>query len=209
MWYVLIVLISLVVFAAGLLLVPVLVKARYSGEEEKVFLSVHYLFFKITLLPPKEDKKKKPKKPDKSKKSKGKSAKKKPKKKKSISEIIHIVKLILENIWEIVKEIIVNTTVRELSLSVNVAGKDAAETAIVYGYANSVIYPLVALFVNNARKVRTYNVNINPDFSDEGEADVSFSLVLSISPLRFISVLFRKISYMKKLLEALGKIINK
>ena len=73
--------------------------------------------------------------------------------------------------------------VHVLSLQVQVGKKDAAETALVYGKACSVVYPAVGTIAGLTR-CRKYAVEVFPDFN-EGQTEIKGECRASI-PLLFL-----------------------
>lgn len=92
--------------------------------------------------------------------------------------------------------------VKKLSLSISVAGDDAADTAIKYGKYCAVVYPAVGTIVRVV-KCKGYGVDINPNFSEKQKLKLTLTLPqefshsdLSVLPLSTES---RGLNFLQKL----------
>ena len=162
-------------------------------EELSLVIKVAFLEFKI--LP--QTKTKKPKKSKKKKKKSGKDNKepeKKPEKKvspfdyfkqKGLSGIINIIKTVAKFAVDSFKDLFRKITVTYLSLDFKIAGDDAADSAITYGRYCSAVFPALRVILGVV-KCEDYDININPDFSDEPKTTV---YVKTIAKIRICSII--------------------
>ena len=167
---------AIILLIVLVLSIPVYVSFSY---DEKLFLSVRYLFFEYRILPQGEKKEKKPKK-EKKKKEKPKEEKPpeeeaKPKEKKP-NPLLEMVKAngydgmmeVLGQLRSVMSQylfskLLKTAVIDEFEIYVVVGKGDAAETAIAYGRACQNIYPLAAFLCNN-HVVHTYDVSVECDF---------------------------------------------
>ena len=77
--------------------------------------------------------------------------------------------------------------IKKLSLSISVAGDDAADTAIKYGKYCAVVYPAVGTIVR-AVKCKGYGVDINPNFSEKAETEINFDFVARVFVFRLVAL---------------------
>lgn len=107
----------------------------------------------------------------------------------SIKKIGLIVKSIPESAREIAKKIKINT----LRLILYIGAEDAAETAIKYGQASALVYPVVSA-VNSLSKPKETEVSVIPNFpSDKINADFKIDIKSSIFSMMMLAiVLFKK-----------------
>ena len=167
------VLAGIILLIVGVLSVPVHVSFSY---EDKIFLSVRYLFLKFRILPKGEKKEKKPKK-EKTKKEQPAEAKPEeqaPKEKKP-NPLLEMVKAngydgmmdVLGNLGRVLarygSRIVKSFVFDEFDIYVIVGKGDAAATAIEYGKACQKIYPLAGYLCSNS-VVHTYDVRVESDF---------------------------------------------
>ena len=161
-------------------------------DEKQLECYVTYLFIKKVFLPQTE-------------KSKRKKAKRRIKKGRSPDEMISLSELysesdglmgfleslkeIVKSLWSLLKAILNNATLRKLDFRMNVASEDAADTAVTYGYANAVVYPIVSAVVENVMEFDDYNVEIKPDFSDDAVPSAEFDLHINIKLLHLLKAL--------------------
>ena len=178
---VLVVLAAIVLFFILILSIPLHVTFSY---DDKVYLSVRYLFLKFSILPFKEkDETEEPKKEKKKKKKKKKPKKEpekapekeeKPKEKKP-NPILEMVKAngydgmmtVLGNLGRVLgrygNRFLKSFVFDELACHVTVGKGDAAQTAISYGQTCQKIYPLFGFLCANS-VVRKYDVAVDVDF---------------------------------------------
>ena len=191
---VLYVILGIILFLFLLTLLNIHITAIYHNE---LRLWVRIAFVKLQLVPPKPKKKKKKKK--KTQKSPKKQPKKKPEeepkkksfdfkafvKEKGVSGIINIVKEIAKLAGGTVSDVLSAFTVTRLKLDIKVAGSDAADSAIKYGRVCAALFPSLQLIMTVV-KVKKYDVNVNPDFSDEPKNSADAEVFAKI---RIISIL--------------------
>lgn len=175
-----------------ILSIPVHVSFSY---EDKLYLSVRYLFVKIGILPM-EEKEKKPKKEKKQKKEKPKKEGEAPKeeapKQKKPNPILEMVKAngfdgmvdVLRSLGQVFSlyggKLLKSVVFDEIDIYMVVGKGDAAETAISYGKMCQKVYPLVGFLCSN-NVVHKYDVSVEPDFlanKSQGEIFIDFHLVI-------------------------------
>lgn len=195
-------LVLLIIFSVlFLLFLATLFNVYIYGEfVEELSLSVKVAFLKFRILP----KTKKKKKPKKKKKKQGKDNKKKKEnkpeknvssfeylKEKGLSGIINIIKGVAKFAVDAFKDLFKKITVTHFSLDFKIAGDDAADSAIKYGYCCSAVFPaLRAIF--GVVKCEEYDVNINPDFSDTPKTTVNVKVIAKIRICSIISFALTK-----------------
>jgi hypothetical protein len=164
---------------------PVTVEAAF---REELFLRVGYLFFHYTVAP------KKPKKEEKEKKEK---PEKKPKKNR-IAELYHAKGLygflkILREAAKVAggaaKGIFHHLVFKRFRLELRVAGEDAAQTAVDYGYVCGAVSSATSLLLGYA-KCGDCHINVIPDFRAE-KSSVDFSMKARIAVFFLIQTLLR------------------
>lgn len=163
-------------------LIRVQVFAQYA---ETLTLSVKVLFFKIQLLPAKEEKEKKPKK-EKPKKKKPeqkkpeedkKEKKKKPsflsklKDKKGITGLLSLFTSIAKIAMGMLKNIFSHIVIKKLDVGIALSGEESADVAVNYGRVCSVLYPAVNV-ITAATVCENYNVVVEPVFNPDQPTEV-------------------------------------
>lgn len=160
----------------GLLLCPLKITVLY---QDQVNLKLQYGPLKIPILPGKEkpEEEKKKEKPKKEKKSeqKTKDGKKKPgflkklKNKHGIGGLLSLAKEILKIAGSTMKKFFVHFEIYHLHGDILLASGNAADTAVLYGKAISILEPCLAVLLplvpENKRK--DVNLNVSPDFVSE------------------------------------------
>lgn len=159
-----------------------------------IYVSVRWLFLKFDILPLKEKNKKEKKKKEEKPKKEPEKKEDKPKeeqKKKGENPIITTVKnmgydgvmAILSNLGKALsgmfRRIFKSFVIQNFDIDLTVGKGDAAQTAIEYGKACNKVYPVCGL-ICSTMKVRTYDVNVKPDFlanHNSGEFSADFYLV--------------------------------
>lgn len=169
-----------------LLFVPVTLKADYN-EDFRCFLKIG--FVKFSLYPPKPKKKKKPKKADEEQKSEDKK-KESLIKEKGISWLFDLIKKIADLATGALKDFFRHIIVKKLLLSISIAGSDAADTAVKYGYCCSAVYPAFGIIVG-AVKCKKYGVDISPDFEEKAKSAVNMELEAKIKVFWILSLVFK------------------
>ena len=185
LWLYILLGILLVIFL--LLLMPVKLKASYN---ENFRCSLKIGFVKIQLYPqkPKEKKKKSEKteeKPENEEKKKESLIKEK-----GISWLFDLIKKIADLAVGALKDFFRHIIVKKLMLSINIAGKDAADTAVKYGYCCSAVYPAFGIIVG-AVKCKNYGVDISPDFEEKAKSAVNMELEAKIKILWLLALVLK------------------
>lgn len=172
------VLLGIIALFVVILSIPVHVTLGY---DDKIRLSVRYLFIKLNILPASSKPKKE--KPEKEKPEEEKTEEKPPKEKKP-NPIIEMVKAngydgmmtVLANLKRILgiyggkifKSIIFN----ELFIDITVSTGDSAATAIKYGKTCQNVFPVMGYLCSNYM-VKKYDINVQPDFL-ANKTDIEF-----------------------------------
>ncbi len=205
------IILGIIAFIILLLICPIKIFLVYDGE---LRLKVGYLFLRFTVLPKKEKPDDKPETQKKSQKKSGKKQenkdggqekKKNPilefKDKHGLGEILGLVKSLLDILTDIPKRLAKHLIIKMLDIKVLAVGDDSSDTAIKYGYACSLIYPIVSILENNL-KIKRHNVEIVAGFLAE-EAAAEFTLSAYVKPLFLIGT---GISAFFKFVSAIAKI---
>lgn len=160
--------------------------------EDKIHLSLKYLFIKLDILPidPNKPKKEKKAKEEKPKEEKPKDEKLKGEKKPS--PIMEMVKAngydgmmtVIGNLFKVLGiyggKIFKSIKFDEIDLYIKVGTGDAASTAIKYGQTCQKVYPVFGFICSN-NVVKKYDVSVEPDFlanTSEGELFLDMSITL-------------------------------
>lgn len=142
------------------------------GYDDKIRLSVRYLFLKLNILPA-GDKKPKEKKP-KPEKPKEEKTEEQPKEKKP-NPILEMVKAngydgmmtVINNLGRILSiyggKLFKSVVFEEIVLHICIGTGDAASTAIKYGHTCQKVYPIFGFICSN-NLVRRYDIDVQPDF---------------------------------------------
>ncbi len=192
MIYVLTAILFLLILIGVLLCINVKLRVGYDDKENVFRVTLNYLWITYVIAPEEETKRYKKKQ---KKKSGEKAPKEKGKKKtsvlkeKGISAFLEDFKSIIKGVWTLLVNVLRRAVLEKLRINLNVAGEDAADTAIIYGYANAVIYPIVSAFTENVKDYKDLDVQITPDFSDDAQATVVFELELKIKPAKLIGAI--------------------
>lgn len=185
LWLYILLGILLVIFL--LLLTPVKLKATYN-EDFRCILKIG--FVKFSLYPPKpKKKKKKPKKADEEQKSEE-TKKESLIKEKGISWLFDLIKKIADLAVGALKDFFRHIIVKKLLLSISIAGSDAADTAVKYGYCCSAVYPAFGIIVG-AVNCKKYGVDISPDFEEKAKSAVNMELESRIKILWFLALVIK------------------
>lgn len=185
LWLYILLGILLVIFL--LLLMPVKLKASYN---ENFRCSLKIGFVKIQLYPQKPKKKKK--KSEKTEEKPEHEEKKKESliKEKGISWLFDLIKKIADLAVGALKDFFRHIIVKKLMFSINIAGKDAADTAVKYGYCCSAVYPAFGIIVG-AVKCKNYGVDISPDFEEKAKSAVNMELEAKIKILWLLALVLK------------------
>ena len=186
LWLYILLGILLVIFL--LLLMPVKLKASYN-EDFRCSLKIG--FVKIQLYPQKPKKKKKKKKQKKAdEEQKGEKKKENLIKEKGVSWLFDLIKKIADLAVGALKDFFRHIIVKKLMLSINIAGKDAADTAVKYGYCCSAVYPAFGIIVG-AVKCKSYGVDISPNFEEKAKSAVNMELEAKIKILWLLALVLK------------------
>lgn len=186
LWLYILLGILLVIFL--LLLMPVKLKASYN---EDFRCSLRIGFIKIQLYPQKPKKKKKKKKQKKAdEEQKGEKKKENLIKEKGVSWLFDLIKKIADLAVGALKDFFRHIIVKKLMLSINIAGKDAADTAVKYGYCCSAVYPAFGIIVG-AVKCKSYGVDISPNFEEKAKSAVNMELEAKIKILWLLALVLK------------------
>lgn len=164
------VLLGIIAFFVIILSIPFHISVGY---DDKIRVSIRYLFIKLNILPTKQKAKKekppKEPKPEKEKAPKDKTKDKKP------NPIIEMVKAngydgmmtVINNLIRILKtyggKLFKSVVFDEIYLYIIVGTGDAATTAIKYGKTCQKVFPPMGFICSN-NIVKKYDVNVEPDF---------------------------------------------
>lgn len=174
------ILLGIVLFIAFVMFIPITLRASY---KEKFWCAVYIGFVKLQLVPakPKKGKKKKVKKQTPKTKQPKKATEKKPSliKKYGIEWLLNLIKRVAELAVSALQDFFSHILIKKFSLSISVAGDDAADTAIKYGKYCAVVYPAVGTIVRVV-KCKGYGVDINPNFSEKAETEINFDFVARV-----------------------------
>lgn len=184
----LIIVLSVLALLVFLLFCRLKVRIVYDGE---FHCRIKFLFFTYRIKDKDEGKNKQ--KNGKKKKKKKKSSKPKPEPGKAFKIDINNIERFLEifkEIWEktssLIEKIRNGVLIDNFILDLTVAGDDAAKTAITYGTACAVIYPVEALLEDFVR-VRKKKLNIKADFNTV-ESSLGFYVSAGIRLGRALSI---------------------
>ena len=187
---------------------PVILWGSY---EEMLTLHVRYLFLDFQLVPPKKSTKKE-KRVHRKKQQEIQEEQKEEKEEElfqSLQKLVQehglfgLLSLLTEAAKIVVsgsKKLLSHLVIYDLWLDVQIAGQDAAETALTYGKACSVIYPSVGVLIGNI-KSRRYGVSVRPDFQGtQNKIDCSWKIGIKVCFLISfaISTLIKAIPVLKK-----------
>ena len=163
---------GIILLIVSILSIPVHVSFSY---EDKIFLSVRYLFLKFRILPQGEKKEKKPKKEKKKKEKPAEEPKEETPKEKKPNPLLNMVKAngydgmmeVLRNLGSVLarygSQLFKSVIFDEFDIYVVVGKGDAAATAIEYGKACQRVYPLAGFLCSN-NVVHKYDVSVESDF---------------------------------------------
>lgn len=145
------------------------------GYDDKIRVSIRYLFIKLNILPVKEKPKKEKAKKEEKQEAEPEKKKEKPPKSNKPNPIVEMVKangydgmmLVLSNFGRIMKiyggKIFKSVVFDEIYLYILVGTGDAAATAIKYGQTCQKVYPLMGYICSN-NIVKKYDIDVDSDF---------------------------------------------
>lgn len=182
------ILLGIALFVALVMFIPITLRASY---KEDFWCAVYIGFVKLQLVPakPKKEKKKKVKKQTPKTEQPKKATEKKPSliKKYGIEWLLNLIKKVAELAVSALQDFFSHIMIKKFSLSISVAGDDAADTAIKYGEYCAVVYPAVGTIVRVV-KSKGYGVDINPNFSEKAETEINFDFAARIFAFRLIGL---------------------
>lgn len=164
---------------------PVKIKAN---NETDFSLILNVGFIKLKLYPSAEKKpKKKKKKSAKPKKKAQKTEDKKAQKQKNTKNkhdldwLLTTLGKIKKLSEDVLKDFFGHIIIKKFMLSVNVAGQDAADTAIRYGELCAIVYPATAVITRNIH-CKKFGVDVTPNFNENAKSTywLDFELKTSI-----------------------------
>ena len=197
------VLLGIIALFVLILSIPVKVSLSF---DNKIHLSVKYLFIKLDILPagPKKEKAPKPKKEPEPKPEK--PADETPKEKKP-NPIVEMVKangydgmmLVIKNLGRVLGiyggKLFKSIVFDEIDVYISVGTGDAASTAIKYGETCQKVYPVFGFICSN-NIVRKYDILVEPDFlanKTENELFIDFSVTVRKIINATLAMVFRLI----------------
>lgn len=182
------ILLGIALFVALVMFIPITLRASY---KEDFWCAVYIGFVKLQLVPakPKKEKKKKVKKQTPKTEQPKKATEKKPSliKKYGIEWLLNLIKRVAELAVSALQDFFSHILIKKFSLSISVAGDDAADTAIKYGKYCAVVYPAVGTIVRVV-KCKGYGVDINPNFSEKAETEINFDFVARVFVFRLVAL---------------------
>ena len=166
------ILLGIVLFIALVMFIPITLRASY---KEEFWCAVYIGFVKLQLVPAKpkkEKKKKKAKKQTQKTEQPKKATEKKPSliKQYGIEWLLNLIKKVAELAVSALQDFFSHILVKKLSLSISVAGVDAADTIV------------------RVVKCKGYGVDINPNFSEKAETEINFDFAARIFAFRLIGL---------------------
>ena len=211
-----------VLLAVALVMVLVIVLLNVSikllvhyDDENELKCTLSYLFLNFTLYPEDDEKKRKKAEKNLKKSKKLKKKGKKPKKKESkislkgmfkekgIRAFLEDIKVIVKSLWSLIMSVVSRSVIEKFDFNMQVAGDDAADTAIIFGYANAVVYPIASAIIDNVAECKDHNISITPDFSDDAKASVDFDIHLKIKPVKLLGAIIENRESAENLLNAI------
>lgn len=185
------ILLGIILLLVLVMLLPVKIYARYNDD----FICTLFVgFVKIPIYPSKPKKeKKKPKNSD----EKSKKEKKEPKKKKTnlikekgIAWLLELIKKVANLASSVLKDFFGHILIKKLLLSIEIAGSDAADTAVKYGQCCAVVYPAISA-ITRAVNCPKYGVDIMPDFDEKAKSKVEFELKARVFFFRLVLLVLK------------------
>ena len=197
------VILGIIAFFVLVLSVPVKISLAF---DNKIHLTIKYLFIKINILPlgPKKEKAPKPKKEPKPKPKKPKDETPKEKKPNPILEMVKAngydgMMLVIKNLGSVLGtyggKIFKSIVFDEIDVYISVGTGDAASTAIKYGETCQKVYPVFGFICSN-NLVKKYDILVEPDFlanKTENELFIDMSLTIRKIINATIAMVFRLI----------------
>ena len=197
------ILIGIIAFFVLILSIPIKVSLSF---DNKIHLSVKYLFIKLDILPtgPKKEKAPKPKKEPEPKPDKPKDEAPKEKKPNPIVEMVKAngydgMMLVIKNLGRVLGiyggKLFKSIVFDEIDVYISVGTGDAASTAIKYGETCQKVYPVLGFICSN-NIVKKYDILVEPDFlanKTENELFIDFSVTVRKIINATLAMVFRLI----------------
>ncbi len=206
---------ALVAVAAVIVLIVVLfnlnvtVRVHYDDTEQVLRCTAHYLWLKYVIAPTEESNKYLR---EEKLLQKGKDLKWEDEitlqgiyEEKGLAGFLKVLQITVKNTWSLLVSFLKRATLRKLQIKLNIVGEDAADTAIIYGWANSIVYPIVGAIVENVAEYKDLDVQITPDFSEGADSSVEANAVATIKVTKLIAMLVESGVEAENLLLALSK----
>ncbi len=124
---------------------------------------------------------------------------------KGLVGFLKVLQITVKNTWSLLVSFLKRATLRKLEINLNIVGEDAADTAIIYGWANSIVYPIVGAILENVAEYRELDVNITPDFTEGADSSIVANAVATIKVTKLIAMLVESGVEAENLLLALSK----
>lgn len=195
---------GIIAFIVLILSVPIKVSLSF---DNKIHLTVRYLFIKLNILPVDPNKPKKPAKPKKEPQPKEEKPKDETPKEKKPNPILEMVKangydgmmLVIKNLGRVLGtyggKLFKSIVFDEIDVYISVGTGDAASTAIKYGETCQKVYPVFGFICSN-NIVKKYDILVEPDFlanKTENELFIDFSVTVRKIINATIAMVFRLI----------------
>lgn len=197
------IILGILFFFAVLLACPVSIQASF---HEELSARVGYLFFHYTIAPkPAVEEKQEQEAPTPEEKPKE-NRLKELLRKKGLSGFLEIFHEVAQIASETARRLFSHLVVSHFQLKITVAGQDAAQIALNYGYVCGAVGSAAGLLLGNV-KCKSYRISVNPDFQSE-QSRVSFDAKARISLLFLLSTALRAFFRSLKVIKSLKTIHN-
>lgn len=195
-------------FLLLLLFIPVTLTASY---EDGLKAKARYLFLTFQIAPPKEKKRKKRKKkqePPGEEPAPKESKIKQLIKEQGLSGFLHMMKELAVLAAGAAKDVLRHLKIKRLDIDVTVVGEDAADSAVNFGYACSVVYTAVGM-LTALSGCKKYHVSVVPGFEAQksqvaGYAKVSLAPAFALAAAIKALVKYFKLVLIQKKQETLN-----
>ena len=182
-----IILVSVLIFIVTCVILFILLGSVNATVEYDLDLKIKLkiLCFKFTIFDSSKNDNEPESKPEKTKNSKMKTIAKKLKRKDALDSLKAASKM-LRTSTEIMKEFLEIINIDDLVLKLWVGGSDAADAAIRYGQACSIVYSAVG-YVSSVKPLKKYDVSIAPNFTSE-KTNFKFRLSITVKILKVLKM---------------------
>lgn len=126
-------------------------------------------------------------------------------KRRGIEGVIKAIKLTIRDVWRVLLAILDRIDLKNLSVKINVAGEDAAQSAITCGWIYSVLYPIVGAVLNNVKKFDEYSLEAIPDYTSQGKTSFVADIRLKIKIFRILGLVLKHYDEINFLMLILDK----